>query len=117
MAFHRARALFATEAMAPILISPELLPGVEAVPEDADDAQIIDYVRANLGFNWHASCTCRLGRVDAAMAVVDAQARVYGVRGLRVVDASAFPMLTPGHPQAMVYALAEKIAANMMDDR
>lgn len=49
------------------------------------------------------------GRGDSS-AVVDAEARVIGVRGLRVVDASAFPFLPPGHPQATVYALAEKIA-------
>jgi choline dehydrogenase len=44
------------------------------------------------------------------MAVVDSHARVFGVSGLRVVDASAFPFLPPGHPQSSVYALAEKIA-------
>ena len=37
-------------------------------------------------------------------------ARVIGVNGLRVVDASMFPLLPPGHPQATVYAMAEKIA-------
>jgi len=47
------------------------------------------------------------------MAVVDAQARVVVVDRLRVVDASAFPLLPPGHTQATVYALAEKIAADI----
>lgn len=36
------------------------------------------------------------------MAVVDSHARVYGVKGVRVVDASAFPFLPPGHPQSTV---------------
>jgi choline dehydrogenase len=36
------------------------------------------------------------------MAVVDSRARVIGVEGLRVVDASAFAVLPPGHPQSMV---------------
>lgn len=36
------------------------------------------------------------------MAVVDSRARVYGVKGVRVVDASAFPFLPPGHPQSTV---------------
>lgn len=43
------------------------------------------------------------------MAVLDSHARVYGVQNLRVVDASSFPFLPPGHPQALVYALAEKV--------
>lgn len=48
------------------------------------------------------------------MAVVDGRGRVYGTKGLRVVDASAMPFLTPGHPQSVVYALAEKIADGIL---
>jgi choline dehydrogenase-like flavoprotein len=51
-----------------------------------------------------------MGVESDEMAVVDSHARVFGVSGLRVVDASAFPFLPPGHPQSSVYALAEKIA-------
>ena len=70
------------------------------------------------------------------MAVVDSQARVMGVSGLRVVDASAFPFLPPGHPQATVCkyhnmagskrsnanevfvdALAEKIVSDILNLR
>lgn len=36
------------------------------------------------------------------MAVVDSRARVIGVNGLRVVDASSFALLPPGHPQSTV---------------
>lgn len=48
------------------------------------------------------------------MAVLDNKARVYGVQNLRVVDASSFPFLTPGHPISVIYALAEKIAADIL---
>lgn len=48
------------------------------------------------------------------MAVIDSQARVFGVQRLRVVDSSAFPFLPPGHPQATIYALAEKIADHIL---
>jgi choline dehydrogenase len=48
-------------------------------------------------------------RVDE-MDVVDSEGKVFGVDGLRVVDASIFPFLPPGHPQSTIYALAEKIA-------
>lgn len=43
-----------------------------------------------------------MGADGDPMAVVDSHARVRGVTGLRVVDASAFPFSPPGHPQATV---------------
>ena len=43
-----------------------------------------------------------MGKASDPMAVVDPHAKVYGVRNLRVVDASAFPFLPPGHAQAIV---------------
>ena len=48
------------------------------------------------------------------MAVVDSKTNVVGVTGLKVVDTSAFPFLPPSHPQAMVYALAEKVADEIL---
>ena len=59
---------------------------------------------------YHASGTCKMGRKSNKMAVVDSNAFVYGTSNLRVVDASAFPFLPSGHPQATIYAFAEKIA-------
>jgi choline dehydrogenase-like flavoprotein len=44
------------------------------------------------------------------MQCLDSKARVIGVKGLRVVDASSFPVLSPGHPQGTVYDFTEKIA-------
>jgi len=42
------------------------------------------------------------------MVVVDSDARAFGIKSLRLVDATASPVLPPGHPQATVYMLAEK---------
>lgn len=50
---------------------------------------------------WHASCTCKMGKIDDPDAVVDSKAKVIGVTGLRVVDASSFALLPPGHPQVI----------------
>lgn len=58
-----------------------------------------------------------MGTANDTMAVVNSRARVFGTEGLRVVDISAFPLLPPGHPQATVYALAEKIADDIMTGR
>jgi choline dehydrogenase len=55
-----------------------------------------------------------MGRSSDPIAVVDSKARVFGVQGLRVVDASSFPLLVPGHPQSTIYALAEKIADDIV---
>lgn len=45
-----------------------------------------------------------------AGGVVNTEFQVYGTTGLRVVDASVFPFLPPGHPTSTVYAIAEKAA-------
>ena len=50
------------------------------------------------------------------MAVVGSAGWVFVTQRLRVVDASSFPFLPPGHPQATVYKLAEKIADQILRD-
>jgi 5-(hydroxymethyl)furfural/furfural oxidase len=79
-----------------------------------DDEALEAFVRkATIGV-WHASCSCRMGRVDDPMAVVDAQGRVKGIQGLRVVDASIFPVVPCANTNFPVLMSAEKIAAAMM---
>ncbi|KAK8061598.1 choline dehydrogenase [Apiospora phragmitis] len=109
-AYKRMRAAFAARAMQGVLAdSVEYYPG----PQVQSDAEILATIRKDVMTVWHASCTCRMGKVDDPDAVVDSNARVIGVTGLRVVDASSFALLPPGHPQSTVYALAEKIAAQI----
>ncbi|KAJ5591643.1 uncharacterized protein N7459_002012 [Penicillium hispanicum] len=104
--FKRIRAGFQSKAMAPVIVGQEYYPG----PQVQSDDDILEFIKDNVMTLWHAACTCKMGSSDDSMAVVDSQARVYGVKGLRVVDASAFPFLPPGHPQSTVYMLAEKIS-------
>ena len=47
----------------------------------------------------------KMGKASDPMAVVDSHGKVFGVKGLRVVDASAFPFLPPGNPQSIVCKL------------
>lgn len=96
-AFKRARSFFETEAMKPFVVR-EKVPGLNVTSDEA----VLDYISSNSFQNWHASCTCRMGRADDPMAVVDSKAKVIGVHGLRVVDASSFALLPPGHPQSAV---------------
>lgn len=92
---------------------------VEAFPGSnyTTDSQIRDIIMESMTTVYHASCTCKMGRESDSMAVVDSNARVYGVQGLRVVDASSFHLLPPGHPQSLVYAYAEKIAEDILGSR
>lgn len=96
--FKRMREAFHSKAMTPVVIGKEYYPGAEV----QSDKDILEFIKNNVMTLWHAACTCKMGSSDDEMAVVDSQARVYGVEGLRVVDASAFPFLPPGHPQSTV---------------
>lgn len=109
--FKRAREIF--QNIADITIGPEKLPG----PTVQTDEDILAFIRQSASELYHASATCAMGRVGDKNAVVDSRARVFGVRGLRVVDASAFPFLPPGLPQSTVYMLAEKIADDIKRGR
>ena len=76
----------------------------EASPGPAvqTDDQILAWIKDHAVVGDHAGCTCAMGKKGDPMAVVDSQARVFGVSGLRVVDASAMPFLPPGHPYSSV---------------
>ncbi|CAD0114507.1 unnamed protein product, partial [Aureobasidium uvarum] len=111
-AFKYARRLAATKSLQQAIIGEEFFPG----PQVGTDAEILEFLQQSVSPFFHASCTCKMGKVNDSMAVVDAEARVIGVKGLRVVDASAFALLPPGQPQATVYMMAEMIAAMILED-
>jgi len=79
-----------------------------------DDEALEDFIRkATIGV-WHATCTCRMGGEDDPMAVTDDQGRVRGVAGLRVVDASLFPVVPCANTNFPTLMTAEKIADAML---
>ena len=64
----------------------------------------------NTESDWHYCCTARMGRREDPLAVVDPSLKVYGVKGLRVVDASVMPSVSRGNTNIPVIMIAEKAA-------
>ena len=74
------------------------------------DAQWEGYIRERADTIYHPVGTCKMGAAHDPMAVLDAQLRVKGIPGLRVIDASAMPTLVSGNTNAPTIMLAEKAA-------
>ena len=105
----RAREILSADALASIS-GPELMPGAAATSDSAVDA----WIRANAQSAYHPCGTCRMG--PDGESVVDGNGLVHGIHGLRVADASLFPMITNGNLNAPTIMLAEKIVAGMTGD-
>ncbi|WP_303704564.1 GMC family oxidoreductase N-terminal domain-containing protein [Celeribacter baekdonensis] len=102
-----ARSVMAAPALA-CHVASEVLPGASL---QSDEALIKD-IRARSETIYHPVGTCRMG-MDAG-SVVDAQAQVRGVSGLRVVDASIMPQIIAGNTNAPTMMIAENVADMML---
>ncbi|HRX70662.1 MAG TPA: GMC family oxidoreductase N-terminal domain-containing protein [Candidatus Competibacteraceae bacterium] len=102
-AVKRARDIFATRAFSD-WVTVELLPG----PAVAAGAQLREFVRQRADSYHHQAGSCKMGTDD--LAVVDPSLRVHSVDGLRVVDASAMPVVPSGNCHAGILMIAEKCA-------
>ena len=90
---------------------------IEAVhfPGRSEGQSIQDWIRQT-AWGHHACGTCKLGREDDELAVVNSRFKVRGLQGLRIVDASIFPRI-PGYFIATnVYMIAEKAADVLTED-
>ncbi|UGS34302.1 GMC family oxidoreductase [Capillimicrobium parvum] len=74
------------------------------VPDSDSDDDVLAFVRRVAQTVYHPTSTCAMGQV------VDPELRVYGVEGLRVVDASVMPSVTRGNTNAPTIMIAEKAA-------
>lgn len=77
-----------------------------------DPVALEAWVRRGVATLWHPAGTCRMGRPDDALAVVDPAGRVYGVEGLRVADASVMPCLPCANTNLPAMMIGEKLAAD-----
>ncbi len=82
-------------------------PMIYPVDEQNTD-QIRAFLREHSDTEYHPVGTCKMGPASDAMAVVDADLRVHGLDGIRVVDASIMPNLVSGNTNAPTIMIAEK---------
>ena len=99
----QAREVFAQKAFDPYR-GPELMPGAHIQRDDQIDA----WVRRTAETIYHPVGSAKMGKDRDA--VVDTSLKVYGVEGLRVVDASVMPSLVSGNTNAPTIMIAEKAA-------
>ncbi|MBS2014294.1 MAG: GMC family oxidoreductase N-terminal domain-containing protein [Deltaproteobacteria bacterium] len=82
-------------------------PGSKATSRDA----LASHVREAVNTLFHPVGTCKMGPKTDPSAVVDADLRVHGIEGLRVVDGSVMPTIVGGNTHAPIVMIAEKTAA------
>lgn len=82
----------------------EIQPGLDVQTDEQIDA----FVRGAVESAYHPSCSCKMG--SDALSVVDSQTRVHGIKSLRVVDSSVFPVIPNGNLNAPTIMLAERAA-------
>ena len=100
------RKIMQQAALAPF-VGKEISPGIEV----QTDAELDEFVRNHAETAYHPCGSCAMGYDE--MSVVDAQCRVHGLQGLRVVDASIMPEIITGNLNAPTIMIAEKIADNI----
>jgi choline dehydrogenase len=78
-----------------------------------DDSLLIEHIKKTLETVYHPVGTCKMG--NDAMAVVDSNLTVHGIKNIRVVDASIMPKIVSGNTNAPVYMIAEKAAEMILN--
>ena len=93
----------------------ELELGYDLVREDADIYAWRDYVMGKYRANYHAVGTCSMMSKELG-GLVNPEAKVYDVDGLRVIDGFIVPTQVSSHVMSIFYGMAEKISRSVLDD-
>ena len=91
----------------------EYLPGSTVGNDDAALAKAAGDIGTTI---FHPVGTAKMGLASDASAVVDARLRVFGLEGLRVIDASVMPAITSGNTNTPTVMIADKGAAMVIED-
>ncbi|KAI1661826.1 putative GMC oxidoreductase [Daldinia decipiens] len=91
------------------VVTGNLVPGDEALPRNATDAQWATFIASTVTPNHHPVGSASMMSRELG-GVVDPKFKVYGTSNVRVVDASVLPMQISGHLTATLYAISERAA-------
>ncbi len=91
----------------------EYLPGPSVGDSDAELAKAAGDIGTTI---FHPVGTAKMGTANDPLAVVDARLRVFGLGGLRVIDASVMPTITSGNTNTPTAMIADKGAAMVLED-
>lgn len=106
--YKRVRQIFASPVMQQnVVIGSEYFPGMNV----STDSEILQLIRQSFNTLGHATSTCKMGKENDISAVADSRGRVFGVKNLRVIDASSLPLLPPGLPSASICKLSKHLHA------
>lgn len=104
-ALRRCRIFVQSEPLRDIISGPEILSSEKYQSDD----EIYNYIVETSDAFYAGVGTCAMGKKEDPSTVVDSSARVIGVRGLRVVDASVFPFSIDGQPRGRFVSLICRI--------
>ena len=108
-AIHLTREIFAQDAFKD-LVRHEIQPGIAMQSDDELDYFIKEHVESA----YHPCGTCRMGKRDNPMSVVDETGKVIGVQNLRLADSSVFPQITNGNLNAPSIMVGEKVSDQIL---
>ena len=103
------REIFAQDAFKD-LIRHEIQPG-EAMQSDPE---LDHFIKEHVESAYHPCGTCRMGKVDNPMSVVDETGKVIGVQNLRLADSSIFPQITNGNLNGPSIMVGEKVSDHIL---
>ncbi|TKA64078.1 hypothetical protein B0A55_10285 [Friedmanniomyces simplex] len=114
LSLRRLRTLISQPEFSKYTVGPangELIPG----PNVQSDEDLATFIRETSVSSAHQSGTASMRPLDDE-SVVSSELKVYGVQGLRVVDASIMPLFIDQHPTAAIYMIAEKASAMIIEE-
>ena len=106
-----AREVIKTKPLSDIILE-EVLPGKNV----NDDNSLINYCKKMIKTNWHPVGTCKMGKENDPMAVLNSKLQVKGIDNLRVFDVSMMPNIVAANTNAPAMAIADKATEIMLKE-